>query len=187
MLRLLASTTETTADEGGSGLIEVVPGLMIWTLICFAIAFFVLKKYAFGPIQKSIDARRDRIREAVEEADNARNEARRLLEQHRAMLAEAKNESADILAEARKVGEAQIQRAKEEAETERQRRLEETRKQIDAETVRALDQIRSEVAELTVEATQRIVGKVLDAEDQRRLIDEAVEGLDFSALERSSA
>jgi F-type H+-transporting ATPase subunit b len=183
---LLAATEPTTTDKP-QGLIEVVPGLMIWTLICFAIAFFVLKKYAFGPIQKSIDARRDRIREAVEEADNARNEARRLLEQHRAMLAEAKNESADILAEARKVGEAQIQRAKEEAETERQRRLEETRKQIDAETVRALDQIRSEVAELTVEATQRIVGKVLDAEDQRRLIDEAVEGLDFSALERSSA
>ena len=52
-----------------SGLIEVVPGLMIWTLIAFAITFFVLRKYAFGPIQKTIDDRRDRIRAAVDEAD----------------------------------------------------------------------------------------------------------------------
>jgi F-type H+-transporting ATPase subunit b len=170
-----------------SGLIEVVPGLMIWTLIAFGITFFVLRRYAFGPIQKNIDARRDRIRQAVEEADAARNEARELLEQNRAILAQARSESADILADARKVGDAQIERAKQEAETERQRRLEETRRQIDAETARAIGQIRSEVADLTVEATERVVGKVLDSSDQRRLVDEAVEGLDFSALERGSA
>ena len=166
-----------------SGLIEVVPGLMIWTLIAFGITFFVLRKFAFGPIQKTIDDRRDRIRQAVEEADNACNEARELLEQHRALIGQAKQESADILAETRKVADAQMDRAKQEAEAERQRRLEETRKQIDAETVRAIGQIRSEVADLTIEATERVVGKVLDAEDQRRLIDEAVQGLDFSALE----
>jgi F-type H+-transporting ATPase subunit b len=184
MLWLLAQTTE---EEGGSGLIEVVPGLMIWTLICFAITFFVLRRYAWGPIQKTIDERRDRIRKAVEEADNARTEARALLEQHRALIAEAKSESGEILAEARKVADAQLARVKEEAEVERQRRLEETRRQIDAETARALEQIRSEVADLTVEATERVVGKVLDAADQRRLIDEAIAELDFSALERGRA
>jgi F-type H+-transporting ATPase subunit b len=167
-----------------SGLIEVVPGLMIWTLIAFAVTFFVLKKVAFKPIQKTIDDRRDRIRDAVDEADAARDEARDLLEQNRAILAEARTESAQILAEARKVADAQIQRAKDEAEVERLRRLEDTRKQIDAETSRAIDQIRGEVADLTLEATQRVVGKVLDSADQRRLIDEAIEGLDFSALER---
>ena len=166
-----------------SGLIKVVPGLMIWTLVAFAATFFVLKRYAFGPVQKLIDERRDRIAKAIEEADSARTEARELLEQHRALIGEAKSESAEILADARKVADAQLARVREEAELDRQRRLEETRKQIDAETVRALDQIRGEVADLTVEATQRVVGKVLDAADQRRLIDEAIEGLDFSALE----
>ena len=182
MLNLLLQTAEN-GEDGGSGLIEVVPGLMIWTLVCFAIAFFVLRKYAFGPIQRTIDERRDRIRQAVDEADNARNEARELLEQNRAILAQARSEAADILAEARKVGDAQIDRAKQEAESERQRRLEDTRKQIEAETTRALGQIRSEVADLTLEATARVVGKVLDTADQKRLVDEAVEGLDFSALE----
>jgi F-type H+-transporting ATPase subunit b len=173
------------AEEGGSGLIEVVPGLMIWTLICFAITFYVLKRFAFGPIQRTIDERRERIRKAVDDADQARNEARDLLEQHRAMIAQAKGESAEILADARKVADAQIERVKEEAETERQRRLEETHRQIEAETKRSLDLIRAEVADLTLQATARVTGKVLDAEDQRRLIDEAISELDFSVLEEN--
>ncbi|HWQ24483.1 MAG TPA: F0F1 ATP synthase subunit B [Gaiellaceae bacterium] len=172
------------AQDGGSGLIEVVPGLMIWTLICFAITFYVLKRYAFGPIQRTIDERRERIRRAVEEADHARAEARELLEQHRRLIDQAKAEAAEILAEARRVAEAQLERVKEEAEAERQRRLEETRRQIEAETKRSLDQLRAEVAELTVEATARVTGKVLDAEDERRLIEEALAELDFSVLER---
>jgi F-type H+-transporting ATPase subunit b len=173
------------ADEGGSGLIEVVPGLMIWTLICFAITFYVLKRFAFGPIQRTIDERRERIRKAVDDADQARNEARDLIEQHRAMIAQAKGEAAEILADARKVADAQIERVKDEAEAERQRRLEETQRQIEAETKRSLDLIRAEVADLTLQATARVTGKVLDAEDQRRLIDEAISELDFSVLEEN--
>jgi F-type H+-transporting ATPase subunit b len=172
-------------NGGSSGLIEVVPGLMIWTLICFAITFFALRKLFWNRIQQGIDERRERIRRAVEEADHARNEARDLLEQHRQLIASAKGEAAEILAEARKVGDAQIERVKQEAEAERERRLEETKRQIDAETKRSLDLIRSEVADLTLEATSRVTGKVLDAEDQRRLIDEAIAELDFSALERA--
>src|SRR4026208_1376042 len=140
---------------------------MIWTLIAFAITFFVLRKYAFGPIQKTIDERRDRIRQAVEEADKARDEARDLLEQNRAILAQARSESAEILAEARRVSCARLERGKQEAEVERQRRMEETRRQIEAETARAIGQIRSEVADLTVDATERVVGKGLDSGDPR--------------------
>ena len=170
-----------------SGLIDVVPGLMIWTLVAFGITFFVLKRFAFGPIQKTIDDRRERIRSAVEEADRARAEARELLEQNRQLIADAKGDAAEILADARKVADAQIERVKAEAEVERERRLEETRRQIDAETKRSLDMIRSEVADLTLEATARVTGKVLDAEDQRRLIDEAISELDFSALEKDAS
>ena len=173
------------ADVTASGLIEVVPGLMIWTLIAFAITFFVLRRFAFGPIQKTIDDRRERIRQAVDEADHARQEARDLLEQHRQLIADAKGEAATILADARRVSDAQIERTKEEAEAERLRRLEETKRQIEAETKRSIEAIRSEVADLTLAATARVTGKVLDAEDQRRLIDEAISELDFSALERA--
>jgi F-type H+-transporting ATPase subunit b len=170
-----------------SPLIDVVPGLMIWTLVCFAITFFVLKKYAFGPIQKMIDERRERIRAAVEEAEHARSEARKLLEEHKALIGRAKADAGEILAEARKVAESQRERAREEIEADRQRRLEETRKQIEAETVRALEQIRSEVADLTLIATAKVTGKVLDRDDHRKLIEDAIGDLDFSALEQERA
>src|SRR5215471_19580653 len=106
-------------------LIQVTPGLMIWTIVCFLIALFVLKRFAFGPVQKMIDERRDRIAKAIEEADNARAEARDLLEQHRALIGQAKSESAEILSDARKVADAQMARVRDEAEADRQRRLEE--------------------------------------------------------------
>jgi F-type H+-transporting ATPase subunit b len=169
-----------------SPLIEVVPGLMIWTLVCFAITFFVLRKFAFGPIQNTIDERRKRIRDSVEEAERARSEARRLLEEHKQLIAQAKNEAGGILAEARKVADSQRDRAREEIEADRQRRLEDTRKQIEAETARALEQIRAEVADLTLIAASKVTGKVLDRDDHRKLIDDAIGDLDFSALESNT-
>ena len=184
-------------------LIEVVPGLMIWTLVCFGITFFVLRRYIFGPVQKAIDARRDRIRQAIEEADKARAEARALLEEHRAMIQQARGDaegsrrghpqghlsdqngvrSCRVDHLAGHVADSQRARMKEELEVERQRRLEDTTKQIEAETRRALEQIRAEVADLTVIATSKVTGKVLNDEDHRRLIDDAIGELDFSALE----
>jgi F-type H+-transporting ATPase subunit b len=176
-----------TALLAANPLIEVRTGLMIWTLICFAITFFVLRRFAFGPVQKIIDERRQRIRQALDEADNARAEARRLLEEHRSMMQEARGDAEQILAEARRVADAQRERMREELEADRQRRIEDTTKQIEAETRRALEQIRAEVAELTLTATSRVTGKVLTDDDHRRLIDEAIRELDFSVLERGAS
>src|SRR5258707_1315386 len=166
--------------------ISVTPGLMIWTIVCFLIALFVLKKYAFGPIQKMIDARREQIRRSIEEAENAREQARELLDEHKALMNEARGQAEQILAEARKTRESMEVRMREETEVERQRRLEETRKEIAAETARALQQIRAEVAELTVEAASRVVGRTLDSDRDRELIAEAIGSLDFSRLEESA-
>ena len=168
-------------------LIEVRLGLMVWTIVCFAITFFVLKRYAFGPIQKLIDQRRDTIRQSLEDAENSRNEARQLLEEHRALIGQARGQAEEILADARRTADSQRQRVKDETEADRQRRLEETRRQIEAETQRALQQIRAEVAELTLTATAKVTGKVLDDADHRRLIEDAINDLDFSQLEETGA
>jgi F-type H+-transporting ATPase subunit b len=169
-----------------NALIKVTPGLMIWTIVCFFITLFVLRRYAFGPIQKIIDERRERIRQSLEEADRARQEARHLLEEHRSLIARARQDADEILGEARRVADAQRERVREETEADRQRRLEDTRRQIEAETRRALDQIREEVAELTLIAAEKVTRKALDQADQRRLIDEAIRELDFSVLERET-
>ncbi|HEY4412309.1 MAG TPA: F0F1 ATP synthase subunit B [Gaiellaceae bacterium] len=169
-----------------SPLTKIIPGLMIWTIIFFVIVFLVLRKYAFGAIQKLIDERREQVRRSLEEADNARDEARKLLEEHRRLIGQARSDAEEILTEARKTRESMEQRMREETETDRQRRLEETRREIAAETARALEQIRSEVATLTLEAASRVVGRVIDAERDRELISEAIASLDFSRLEESA-
>jgi F-type H+-transporting ATPase subunit b len=170
---------------GANPLISVTPGLMIWTIVCFLITLYVLKRFAFGPIQKMIDERREQIRQSIEAADAARDEARKLLEEHKQLIAQARGEAEAILTEARRTGDSMEQRMREETETERQRRLEETRKEIAAETARALVQIRTEVAELTLEAASRVVGRSLSADQDRELIAEAVGALDFSRLEET--
>jgi F-type H+-transporting ATPase subunit b len=166
-------------------LISVTPGLMIWTIVCFLIALFVLKRYAFGPIQTMIDARREQIRRSLEEAEHAREEARRVLEEHKKLIGQARTEAEQILGEARRTGEAMEHRMREETEAERKRRIEETRREIAAETARALEKIRTEVADLTLEATAIVVGRKLDSARDRELITEAIGSLDFSRLEDS--
>ena len=166
-----------------SPLTKIIPGLMIWTLVFFFITFYVLKRYAFGPIQTLIDERRERIRRSLEEADEAREEARKLLEEHRKLIGQARSDAEEILVEARRVAEANERRMRDETEADRQRRLDDTRRQIEAETRRALEQIREEVADLSLIAAEKVTRKSLDDADHRRLIEEAVGELDFSVLE----
>jgi F-type H+-transporting ATPase subunit b len=166
-------------------LIQVTPGLMIWTIVCFLLVLFVLKRYAFGPVQQMIDARRASIQAAIDEADASRAEARALLEEHKKLIGQAKSESEEILTEARRVADAQRERVKAETEEDRQRRLEETRRQIEQATQQALGQIRDEVGKLSLLAAEKITRKSLAGPDQQRLIDEALAEIDFTQLEGS--
>jgi len=102
-----------------SPLTKIVPGLMIWTLIFFGVTFYVLKRFAFSRIQQAIDERREKIRRSIEEAEQARSEARRLLEEHRALIGQARGQAEEILSEARKVAESMARRVKEETEADR--------------------------------------------------------------------
>src|SRR3990172_8073134 len=129
-------------EDGGNDLIKVVPGLMIWTVITFAIVFFVLKRFAFGRIQGMIDQRRDRIAEALDAADTAREEARGLLAENQRLIAAGKAQAEEILAEARRVAESQRQRTVEEARADLDRRFDENRRAIEADNQRLVEPIR---------------------------------------------
>jgi F-type H+-transporting ATPase subunit b len=163
-------------------LISVVPGLMVWTILAFGLTFFVLRRFAFGPIQKLIDERRDRIREALDEADKARHEARELRELTKQEREEAKAERERILDDSRRQGQAQFEQARAQADDDLKRRLEENKREIEAENRRMAEQIRRDVVELTLLAAEKVTGKSLDADDQRRLIDETIEEVDVKKL-----
>jgi F-type H+-transporting ATPase subunit b len=169
-------------EGGGSFLVSPNVGLMIWTLLAFGLTLYLLNKYAFPRITDALDRRRRAIEESIDSADRTRQEAEQLLEEYRARLRQAREQAEDIVARSRKAAERFEDESKERANKERDELMARTRREIEAETRRALDEIRKEVADLTVLATERITRKALDPDDQRRLVQEALEEVDFSAL-----
>ena len=176
------------AAESGSGNFLVTPsvGLMIWTLLAFGISFAILRKLAYPRIADALDKRRRAIEDSIDSAERTREEADRLLEEYRARLKEAREQSEDIVARARKASESLQEESKVNAKKQREELMEATRRDIESETQRSLDQIRKEVASLTLIATEKVTRKSLDDDDHRRLIEEALEEVDFSALAKES-
>jgi F-type H+-transporting ATPase subunit b len=170
------------ADDGGNFLVTPGVGLMIWTLIAFGLTLYLLRRLAFPRIQEALDKRQRVIEEAIEEAERARAESQKLLEEYRARLREARTQSEEIVIRARKAAEEHERESLEAARQTREDLLEQTRRDIEAETRRAIQEIRNEVADLTVLATEKVTRKSLDETDQRRLVEEALGELDFSAL-----
>jgi F-type H+-transporting ATPase subunit b len=176
----LAQTT--TQDQSSNFLVSPDVGLMIWTLIAFLAALFILRKWAWPAITAALDKRQHAIEESIEAAEGARAEAAELLEEYRARLREARAQSEEIVARARKAAEAHERESIEDARRKREELLEQTRRDIEAETRRAIQEIRAEVADLTILATEKVTRKSLTEDDQKRLVEEALGELDFSQL-----
>jgi len=173
-----AAASHLPIASSGSFLITPNVGIMIWTLVVFAISLFILRKSVFPRIGAALDARQH----TIDAAERARKEADQLLADYRERLQEARQQAEEILARAQKTAQAYEHRARDEAESKHQEALEKTRRDIEAETRRAIAEIRREVADLTVAATEKLMRKTLSEEDQRRLVQEALDELDFDAL-----
>ena len=170
------------AASSGSFLITPNVGLMIWTLLLFGISMWILWKVAFPRISEALDRRQHAIEESIDHAEKMRRDADALLDEYRARLTEARGQAQDIIERARKAGEARERETLEEAQQRREQLMEQTRRDIESETRRAIQEIRREVADLTVMVIEKVTRKVLDEADQRRLVEEALRDLDFSAL-----
>jgi len=172
----------TAASNSGNFLVSPNVGLMLWTLAAFLITLTILRKLAFPRIQEALDRRANAIEESIEHAERMRREADDLLDEYRARLREARQQSEEIVARARKAAENLEREGTEEARRRREELMEQTRRDIEAETRRAIQEIRGEVADLTVLATEKVTRRALSEDDQRRLVEEALRELDFSAL-----
>jgi F-type H+-transporting ATPase subunit b len=182
---LLAQESSEGGDSGGSFLVSPSLGLMIWTLAVFLFTMWVLSKLAFPRIQEALDKRANAIRESIESAEKTRQEADQLLSEYRARLKEAREQADEIMGRARKAADSAKAQATEEGRSKREELLAAARRDIEAETRRSLDRIRKEVAELTVLTTEKVTRKSLTGDDQKKLVEEALAEVDFSALEGS--
>ncbi len=169
-------------EEGGSFLVSPDVGLMIWTLIVFTVSLYILKKAVFPKVQEALDKRQRAIDDSIDAAEHTRVEADKILAEYRERLAQAREQAEEIVSRARKAGEAVEASALSDAKAKREELLEQTKRDIAAETRRAIQEIRNEVADLTILATEKVTRKTLTEDDQRRLVEEALGELDFSAL-----
>ena len=160
-------------------------GLMIWTLICFGITFFVLQEIRVRPDPED-HRRAPGPNPPVDRGGrHAREESRKLLEEHRELRERPRQAEDPLGGPPRRRGSVR-ERVREETSSPTGGAGWETRRQIEAETQRALEQIRAEVADLALVAAGKVTQKTLDHDDHRRLIGRAL-GLDFSALEKEQA
>jgi F-type H+-transporting ATPase subunit b len=185
----IATVLPVAAEEDGGGSFLVQPGigLMIWTLLAFGITMWVLSRFAFPKISEALEQRAQKIAKNIEESERQRQEADEILAEYRERLKEAREQAEDIVARAKRAGDNARNEATEEGRAKRDELIAAARKDIEAETRRSLEQIRKEVADLTVLATEKVARKTLSEDDQKRLVEEALSEVDFSALSGETA
>jgi F-type H+-transporting ATPase subunit b len=184
---VLAAESAGGEEEGGSFLVSPSLGLMFWTLLAFGVTMFVLAKVAFPRIGAALEKRANAINENIEASKRQREQADELLEEYRQRLREAREQADDIVARAHKASDAAVAGATTEGKAKREELVAAARKDIEVETRRSLETIRKEVADLTVLATEKVTRRSLDSDDQKRLVEEALAEVDFSALAGNGA
>jgi F-type H+-transporting ATPase subunit b len=182
-----ASILSMPIVASSSFLITPNVGLMIWTLVVFTISLYILIKAVFPRIRQALDERRRSIDESIDAAERTRTEAEQLLAEYRERLKEARAQSEEIVQRARQTAEAHEREAKERGQEFVAEAAKRAERDIEAATKRALDDIRREVADLTIMATEKVTRKALDEADQKRLVEEALSELDFSAISSAAS
>lgn len=158
------------AGGGGSALFNMDVGLSIWTIVVFLVLLWVLAKFAWRPILAALDAREERIEEAIAEATRMREEAGRLVEQHRRQLATAREHAQQILAESRQAADKLRREMEERARRESEEIVERARREIAREREQALDALRREAVDLAIAAAARLLRQRLDSAADRQLV-----------------
>ncbi|HTK80670.1 MAG TPA: F0F1 ATP synthase subunit B [Bacteroidota bacterium] len=153
------------------------PGLMIWTVITFVALMAVLGKFAWKPLLEALRKREEHVRTSIERAEQAREDAERILEENRKQLANAEREAQRILSEGRALGDKLKSEIVEQANQQTRRMVDQAKQEIDRDKEAALSQLRNEVANLAIGAAEKILDETLDEQKQRKLVDTYLKGL----------
>jgi len=156
----------------GNPLLELDPGLMIWTVIVFLITLVVLKKIAWGPLLESLDERENKIQDALSQAQKAQKEAESAIAQAREEGAQAIRRSEEMIQKARGEGEQLRQKMIDEAKAESQKVVDQGLQRIEAEQRAAIQEIRKASADLAIQAAGRLIRSSMTPELQRQVVDE---------------
>lgn len=155
--------------------LNVSPGLMIWTLLNFLIFLFLLIKFGAKPISEGLKRREENIRKSIEDAHKANQEAQRLLRETNEKMMNAHQEMVEIVRKGKEQAESIIRKAEEDSENVKKIKVEEAIREINRTKELALLQLKSEVADMVVTATEKLLGETLDKEKHHKLAENFIE------------
>ena len=165
-------TLAVIASEGGNGgLLDVNPGLMIWTVVTFIVLLFILKRVAWKPILAALDKRENDIKESLAQAEKAKDEAKQILEENQANLAKAEEESRKIIDQSRTYAESLKEQLMRESKEQAKKIVDDASSEIQRNKDAAFEELKGQIADIAVNAAEKIIRESLDAQKSKQVVD----------------
>lgn len=181
----LSASPAFAADPEVKGLLDPNYGLMAWTLIIFVVLSFILGKAAFPKILAAVEARERALEDAIAGANRDRDEAAKLLADHRAALDASRGEAQKIIADARIAAERVRVELVEQAHAEQASMLARARQEIESEKARAIAELRREAVDLAIAGAGKVIEKNLDQASNRELVESFLRSVSPAAVTAS--
>ena len=159
------------SGSSNGSLLDVNPGLIIWTIVTFLILLFILKKVAWKPILSALDQREKDIKDSLEKAEKAKEDAQRILDENQANLAKAEEESKKIIEQSRSYAENLKEQMLKESKEQSKKIIEDAAEEIDRKKDSAFEELKDQVAKIAVNAAEKIMKQNLDADKNKHIVD----------------
>ena len=190
LLRSLALVALTASpafaeDPEVKGLLDPNYGLMAWTLIIFVVLAFILGKAAFPKILAAVEAREKALDDAINAAKADREEAARLLAEHRSALDASRGEAQKLIADARVAAERVRTELVEAAHAEQAGMLARARQEIESEKARAIAELRREAVDLAIKGAEKVIEQNLDQASNRALVEKFLASVSPASVKAS--
>ena len=167
-------------DAPPPGLMDLRLNLMFWTLVIFGVLFFILQKKVFPVILGAVEAREKALADALEAAKKDREEAARLLAEHKAGIESARGEAQKLIADARSVSEKSRADMIERTRQEQQEMLERARRDIATERDKAITELRREAVDLAIAGAGKVLEQNIDSDKNRKIVENFLASLSDS-------
>tara|TARA_Y100000748_G_scaffold212804_1_gene178467 strand:- start:6 stop:581 length:576 start_codon:yes stop_codon:yes gene_type:complete len=158
-------------------LVQLDPGLFIWTVLTFLLLLTVLAKFAWKPLLSMLDERQRSIEDSLLSAEKARKELEGINKDSEAIISKAKTEAQAIVADAKSAAEKLKEDIIAKANQEADGQLKKAKNQIGTEKDKALLEIRKEVVDLSINVAEKIIKKNISKDDNAAIINESIEKL----------
>lgn len=156
-------------------LIQLDPGLFVWTILTFLILFGLLAKFAWKPLLKALSDREEKIRTSISKAEEAQTKLETLTSEGEIIIAKARSEAQSIIADGKTTADKLRSNIESKAKEKALSIIDQAEKQISAEKEKAIIEIRGEVATLSIEIAEKLIRKNLSKEDNLALINETLD------------